>query len=97
MAFEIIRPSEGKIFANADETEFYAALILCENDSIDNYHEVDIGDVPEPEPPDPEDEDPEVPDEPEPPVPMTRAELTEKLAELEDELAATKILLGVDE
>jgi len=37
----IIYPSEGKLFANVDETELYSALILAENDSIDNYHEVD--------------------------------------------------------
>lgn len=37
----IIYPSEGKLFANADETELYSALILAVNDSIDNYHEVD--------------------------------------------------------
>lgn len=38
---EILRPSPGKLFANADETELYSALILAPNDSIDNYHEVD--------------------------------------------------------
>lgn len=38
---DILRPSQGKLFANADETELYSALILAPNDSIDNYHEVD--------------------------------------------------------
>ena len=37
----ILYPSKGKLFANADETELYSALILAANDSIDNYHEVD--------------------------------------------------------
>lgn len=41
MSLKIIRPSQGKLFANADETELYSALILAPNDSIDNYHEVD--------------------------------------------------------
>ena len=41
MSFEILRPSAGKLFANADETELYSALILAPNDSIENYHEVD--------------------------------------------------------
>lgn len=38
---DILRPSQGKLFANTDETELYSALILAPNDSIDNYHEVD--------------------------------------------------------
>lgn len=100
MAFEILRPSEGKIFANEDESEFYTALILGPHDSINNYHEVDVEAVPEEPEPDPEDEEPESPepDEGEEQIePMTRAELTAKIVELEDELTAAKILLGVDE
>lgn len=41
MSITILRPSPGKKFANADETELYSALILSPGDSIDNYHEVD--------------------------------------------------------
>lgn len=37
----IIYPSNGKLFANSDETELYSALILASNDSIENYHQVD--------------------------------------------------------
>ncbi len=98
MAFEILHPSEGYVFANSDETAFYTALILGPKDAIENYHEVPIEVVPvEPEP-DPEDDYPviPVPDEGELPTqPLSRAELTEKVAALEDELAAAKILLGL--
>ena len=98
--FEILRPSDGKVFANADETQFYTALILAPNDSIGNYHEVDLPEpVPEEEP-DPEDEYPILPEpvdeEEEIQTPLTRAELTAKVEMLEDELAAAKILLGVE-
>jgi len=47
------------------------------------------------DPPDPEDTEPEVPDDTE--RPMTRAELTEKVNQLEEQLEAAKILLGVSE
>ena len=90
MSYTIIRPSEGKVFANADETMFYTALILAPTDSIENYHEVDIVDIttPEQEPePDPEDYDPVIPvseEDEEPVAPMTRAELTAAVAALEE-------------
>lgn len=48
---------------------------------------------PDPEPDDPEPEDPDDPDEP---GAMTRAELTERVLALTEELAAAKIVLGVD-
>lgn len=47
---------------------------------------------PDPEPDDPEPEDPE----PDDPNVMTRAELTERVLALTEELAAAKILLGVE-
>lgn len=50
------------------------------------------------DPPDPEDDDPEIPDgSGEAEQPMTRAELTEKVNQLEEQLEAAKILLGVSE
>ena len=61
---------------------------------------IDSGVIVIPDEPNPEDLDPVIPDPDEgddPIRPMTRAELTAKVAELEEELAATKILLGVDE
>lgn len=45
---------------------------------------------------DPEDTNPEITDEDSGEAPMTRAELTNKVAELEEQLAAAKILLGVE-
>lgn len=48
------------------------------------------------EPSDSEDTDPEVPEGTEEADVLTRAELTAKVAELEEQLAATKILLGVE-
>jgi len=48
---------------------------------------------PDPEPDDPE---PEEPDDPDEPGAMTRAELTERVLALTEELAAAKIMLGVD-
>ena len=45
---------------------------------------------------DPEDTDPEVPDGTVEGDVLTRAQLTAKVAELEEQLAATKILLGVE-
>ena len=45
---------------------------------------------------DPEDTNPEITDEDSGEQPMTRAELTNKVAELEEQLAAAKILLGVE-
>lgn len=45
---------------------------------------------------DPEDTNPEVPEGTEEGDVLTRAELTAKVAELEEQLAATKILLGVE-
>ena len=48
---------------------------------------------PDPEPDDPEPEDPDDPDEP---GAMSRAELTERVLALTEELAAAKIMLGVD-
>lgn len=47
--------------------------------------------------PDPEDTEPEIPENVDPESVLTRAELTEKIAELEDLLSATKIMLGVEE
>lgn len=46
--------------------------------------------------PDPEDEDPEIPDDDPPAEVPTRAELARRVGELEDQLEAAKILLGVD-
>lgn len=46
--------------------------------------------------PDPEDEDPEIPDDDPPAAVPTRAELARRVGELEDQLEAAKILLGVD-
>ena len=101
MALNIIYPTEGYIFANADETEFYSALILAPNDSIENYYEVKIEDMPEETEPeeeyiDPEDVDPYIPPDTNT-VPLTRAELTIKIAQLEEELALTRNLLGLDQ
>lgn len=45
---------------------------------------------------DPEDTAPEIPEEDSGEQPMTRAELTNKVAELEEQLAAAKIILGVE-
>lgn len=46
---------------------------------------------------DPEDDDPTpLPDDPDAEI-LTRAQLTAKVAELEDQLSAAKILLGVSE
>lgn len=98
MSYTIIRPSEGKVFANADETMFYTALILAPTDSIENYHEVDIANIPTPEPepePDPEDYDPVIPmveEDEEQVAPMTRAELTAAVAALEEQNA---MLIGM--
>ena len=47
--------------------------------------------------PDPEDTEPEIPENVDPESVLTRAELTKKIAELEDLLSATKIMLGVEE
>ena len=46
--------------------------------------------------PDVEDTDPVIPEDSEGEVILTRAELTQKVSELEEQLAATKILLGVE-
>lgn len=48
------------------------------------------------DPSDPEDADPEVPEGTDEGDVLTRAQLTAKVAELEEQLAATKILLGVE-
>lgn len=46
--------------------------------------------------PDVEDTDPVIPEDSEGEVILTRAELTQRVSELEEQLAATKILLGVE-
>ena len=46
--------------------------------------------------PDPEDIEPEIPEDVEPETVLTRAELTEKVRRLEEELAAAKAALGLD-
>ncbi|MBR6825212.1 MAG: hypothetical protein IKM59_01560 [Oscillospiraceae bacterium] len=48
-----------------------------------------------PEAPDPEDTDPVIPEDTDPETVLTRAELSEKVRRLEEELAYTKALLGV--
>ena len=53
-------------------------------------YEVIIADLP-----DPEDEDPEIPDDP-PSEVWTRAQLTEHVIELTEQLEAAKIMLGVE-
>ena len=45
--------------------------------------------------PDPEDTEPEIPEDVEPETVLTRAELTEKVRRLEEELAAAKAALGL--
>ena len=45
--------------------------------------------------PDPEDTEPEIPEDVEPETVLTRAELTEKVRQLEEELAAAKAALGL--
>ena len=86
MDFIVLRPSEGKVFTNADETEIYHALILAPNDSIDNYHEIDEEDYEEPpiDEPDPEDIDPAIPEDEPAEELMSRSELTARVKELED-------------
>ena len=59
------------------------------------YEEPENPDPINPDDIDPEDSDPEIP-EGEDHVVMTRAELTAKVSELEEQLAAAKILLGVE-
>ena len=49
----------------------------------------------QPEVPDPEDTDPVIPEDTEPESILTRAELTEKVRQLEQELAQAKALLGI--
>ncbi len=51
----------------------------------------------QPELPDPEDTDPVIPEDVEPDTVLTRAELTEKVKKLEEELAAAKAALGLEE
>lgn len=78
---------------NGVESELLSAVVISEAE-YDEYMATQGGGEPEP---DPEDDNPEIPaDDPDAEV-LTRAQLTERLHALEDELAAAKILLGVSE
>lgn len=81
---------EGKTINGVGSEEFPSAVVISEAE-YDEYmaRQTDTED--------PEDDNPEIPAEtPEGEV-LTRAQLTEKVLALEDELAAAKILLGVSD
>ena len=82
---------EGKQLSGVESEDLLSAVVISEaeyEEYLETHESTD---------PDPEDENPEIPDgEPETEV-LTRAELTERIHALEDELAAAKILLGVSE
>lgn len=81
---------EGKTINGVGSEEFPSAVVISEAE-YDEYM------AQRTETEDPEDDNPEIPTEtPEGEV-LTRAQLTEKVLALEDELAAAKILLGVSD
>lgn len=81
---------EGKTINGVGSEEFPSAVVISEAE-YDEYM------ARQTETEDPEDYNPEIPAEtPEGEV-LTRAQLTEKVLALEDELAAAKILLGVSD
>lgn len=82
---------EGKHLNGVESDELLSAVVISEAE-YDEYTVTQGGNEP-----DPEDENPEIPaDNPDAEV-LTRAQLTERILALEDELAAAKILLGVSD
>lgn len=84
---------EGKHLIGVESDELLSAVVISEAE-YDEYTATH-GDT-EPDP-DPEDDNPEIPDDDPDAEVLTRAQLTERLHALEDELAAAKILLGVSD
>jgi len=86
--------------AEAGEFETIEAALIDRQEFLDLRALLDEGETPvEPDPviPEPDPEPDPDPEQPEPEKPMTVAEMREKILQLEEELLAAKILLGVSE
>ncbi len=84
----------------AGSYETVEAALIDRQEFLDLRAQLDEGEtVPEPEPivPEPEPEPEPDPEQPEEEKPMTVAEMRAKILQLEEELLAAKILLGVNE
>lgn len=85
---QILQVETGVVYEEAIDVE-NAPYTYIEYEEPDEPDEPEISD-------DPEDINPEVKDDEDESVILTRAELTNKVAELEAQLVAAKILLGVE-
>lgn len=91
----LLSPDSTEIWQLADRDSLGEGYPLVEQVTMAEYDEW-YAIQNQPEVPDPEDTDPVIPEDTEPTTVLTRAELTEKVRQLEQELEAAKALLGLN-